>query len=99
MGYVILTKINNADVAVGKLTNCGCLDIDNGYKETKIPPIPRKPTLKLTIPSNSNNEIQELKDKVICEFLEIIKQLECGIQPNLEFLLEEISLIDIYQYE
>lgn len=98
MDYVILTKIKNVDVAVAKLTNCGCLQIDNTYKETEIAPT-IKTNIKLTIPNNHVGEIQELKDKVICEFFKIIKQLECGIQPDLEFLLEEISLIDIYQYE
>lgn len=38
----------------------------------------------------------ELKNKVICDFQQIIKKLECGIQPDLEFLLEEISYIYIY---
>lgn len=41
-------------------------------------------------------ELCELKNKVICEFLDIIKKLNCGIQPDLEFLLQEISLIYIY---
>lgn len=43
--------------------------------------------------NSENFDVSELKNKIICEYLEIIKQLECGIQPDLEFLLEEISLI------
>jgi hypothetical protein len=41
------------------------------------------------------NNLQELKNKIICEFLGIIDNLECGIRPDLEFLLEEISLVEI----
>lgn len=35
----------------------------------------------------------ELKEKIICDFYKILDQLECGIQPDLEFLLEEISFV------
>ena len=38
----------------------------------------------------------ELKKKVIFDFQDIVNKLECGIQPDLEFILEEISLIYIY---
>ena len=41
----------------------------------------------------------ELKQKIIQEYLQIIDKLECGIQKDLEFLLEEISLIDIMEDE
>ena len=44
------------------------------------------------------NNIDELKDKIICEYLGIIDKLECGIQLDLEFLLEEISLVDILEH-
>ena len=43
------------------------------------------------------NNIEELKRKIICEYLGIIDKLECGIQLDLEFLLEEISLVDILE--
>ena len=43
------------------------------------------------------HDINELKRKVICEYIGIIDKLECGTQPDLEFLLEEISLIDILE--
>ena len=39
----------------------------------------------------------ELKEKIICEFNQIIDKLRCGIQPDLEFLLQEISMIYIYE--
>lgn len=41
------------------------------------------------------NNIQELKEKIICEYLEIIDKLECGIKLDLEFLLREISIVYI----
>lgn len=44
------------------------------------------------------NDINELKNKIIQEYLEIIDKLECGIQLDLEFLLEEISLVDIIEH-
>ena len=35
----------------------------------------------------------ELRLKVIEEFCGIVKNLQCGVQQNLDFILEEISLI------
>jgi len=43
------------------------------------------------------HNICELKEKIIYEYLDIINKLECGIQEDLEFLLEEISLVDIME--
>ena len=42
------------------------------------------------------DDIFELKQKIICDFQDVIDKLECGIQPDLEFLLQEISLVYIY---
>jgi hypothetical protein len=36
-----------------------------------------------------------LKDKIICEYKLIISKLEQGQKPDLEFLLEEISAVDL----
>lgn len=46
-----------------------------------------------------SNNLSELKNKIICEYLKIIDKLECGIHPDLEFLLEEISLVEIMENE
>lgn len=40
-------------------------------------------------------DIDLLKDKIICEYKLIISELERGHRPDLEFLLEEISAVDL----
>ena len=40
-------------------------------------------------------DIDLLKDKIICEYKLIISKLEQGHKPDLEFLLEEISAVDL----
>lgn len=43
-------------------------------------------------------DVDALKDKVIKEFHDFICQLQKGHTPNQEFILEEISLIDLIDY-
>lgn len=43
----------------------------------------------------SQTDICELKDQVICEYLRILSELEIGRHPDIEILLEKISLIEI----
>lgn len=50
----------------------------------------------IKIPIEPITDIDQLKEKVICEYLYIISELEKGNTPNLEFILEEISLIDLH---
>lgn len=38
-------------------------------------------------------EICKLKQKIICEFWKVLHGLNCGIQPDLQFLLQEISYL------
>lgn len=80
------------------MNRCGCNPIqepfefkiiDNNLNDTLIG------NLKELFPIANN--IDELKDKIICEYIGIIDKLECGIQLDLEFLLEEISLVDILE--
>ena len=47
------------------------------------------------IPITPQTDIELLKDKVICEYKLLITLLEKGQKPNIEFILEEISAIDI----
>lgn len=72
--------------------NCGCVQIDNTYKEEKI--INQKILdREVILPPRINDDYCRLKEKIIYEYIKIIDDLECGIKPDLEFLLEEISLI------
>lgn len=48
------------------------------------------------IPINPGTDIDLLKDKIICELLRIISDLERGVNPpGLEFILEEISAVEL----
>ena len=75
-----------------KVNNCGCKSFEQEPLEYEI-----LDSLKYEIPKLLSKEIdtEELKRKIICEYLGIINNLECGSKPDLEFILEEISLVDI----
>ena len=81
------------------MNNCGCNPIPQPF-EFEI-----KDSNNLRVLKSSPeffpliNDLQELKNKIICEYLKIIDSLECGTKPDLEFLLEEISLVEIMEYE
>ncbi len=47
------------------------------------------------LPIVPETDIDLLKDKIICDYKLIISKLEQGNRPDLEFLLEEISAVDI----
>ena len=47
------------------------------------------------LPVDTGLCLDKVKKEAICDFETILTQLECGIQPNLEDLLEKLSLIDI----
>ena len=49
----------------------------------------------VVLPIDPETDIDLLKDKIICEYKLIISELERGRKPNLEFLLEEISVVDL----
>ena len=49
----------------------------------------------INLPIIPETDIDLLKDKIICEYKLIISELESGRKPNLEFLLEEISAVDL----
>ncbi len=74
-------------------TNCGCLSrliyaqehIDAKISRSSSEVILKKPT----------EDLCNLKRKVISDICGILKKLECGTQPDLELILEEISLIEI----
>lgn len=86
MDYVpklIVVKI----AAVG----CKCIEVQRIYEF----PIIDKRIIYYPNKRDSIDDI-ELKKKIICEYNKIIDQLECGKHPDLEEILEEMSLIEIY---
>lgn len=82
------------------MTRCGCNPIPEPF-EFKIQDSVRLNNLNgySTELFSQQNNLQELKDKIIYEYLKVIDNLECGIQPDLENILEEISLIYINDNE
>jgi hypothetical protein len=54
----------------------------SGSKDIKLPIVPE-------------TDIDLLKDKIICEYKLIISELEKGHRPDLKFLLEEISAVEL----
>ncbi len=83
---------------MSQLNGCGCWK-PTPYDEYEIPkvviPINKYPGLVLPL-SEKEPCLGELKDKIINEYLKILDQLECGIQPNLDFLLDEISVVETF---
>ena len=51
--------------------------------------------------SNSylNLDVDVLKQKVISEFRQLIKKIRKGYRPNYEFILQEISLIELWELD
>ena len=49
--------------------------------------------------SNLNQDVDVLKQKVIDEFKQLLKQVRKGYKPDYEFILQEISLIELWQLD
>lgn len=51
--------------------------------------------------SNSylNQDVDVLKQKIISEFKQLLKQIRKGYRPDYEFILQEISLIELWQLD
>lgn len=74
--------------------NCGCGDAPVPFEF----PICDKPIIISNIDfvlPNSKDKSKCLMEKIIQDYFDIINKLECGIQPDLENILEEISLIEM----
>ncbi len=68
--------------------SCGCSTYINGqYDQSK--------TNFGTCIVIDSELVKELKEKVICEFLNLLSQFEKGHNTNYEFILQEISLINL----
>lgn len=77
------------------MKSCRCNPVQEPFE---FPIIEKNINLKLCVEDYSEPcDLCELKEKIICDFQSIIRKLECGIQPDLEFLLEEISIVYIYE--
>ena len=63
--------------------------------EFKIPSNVKIINSNIKLPDFPELDLDCLKKEVNCLFLEVLSQLECGILPELEELLEKISFIDI----
>lgn len=80
---------------------CGCIPVQEKFEFPIIDPpdtsniIHNSSLIDDYNPSCANDTICDLKRKIISDFYGILKQLECGSQPDLEFLLQEISLVYI----
>lgn len=49
--------------------------------------------------SNLNQDVDVLKQKVIDEFNQLLKKVRKGYKPDYEFILQEISLIELWQLD
>lgn len=77
------------------MNRCGCNPIPEPFEyRLQNPPVNIKRKFGELFPIEPN--IEELKDKLICEFEDILNKLECGIPiEDLEFLLQDLSWIYI----
>lgn len=95
MAYV--KSIGRKEEAVDVVNlGCGCQPIYHEPLEWEIP-------FKLN--TSTSEETDEfdfdscyLKNKIINEYKNILDQLECGTQPNLDILMEELSLLTINSF-
>ena len=80
------------------MTRCGCNPVSEPF-EFHILNDPRRHFNSEQIPTlfPIERKLSNLKEKIICEYMEIIDKLECGVKEDLELLLEEISLVDILE--
>lgn len=49
--------------------------------------------------SDLNQDVDVLKKKVIDEFDQLLKKVRKGYKPDYEFILQEISLIELWQLD
>ena len=51
--------------------------------------------------SNSylNQDVDALKQKIISEFTQLLKKIRKGYRPDYEFILQEISLVELWQLD
>ena len=52
----------------------------------------------LNLCPDDRDYVHNLKNKISCEFMDLLLQVERGHYPDYEFILEEISLLEILNY-
>ena len=79
------------------MNRCGCSIPDTSNFEFELPNniFINDKNKGINIPLQEYTDIDKLKEKIKCEYLDIITQLENGNYPSLEFLLEEISAVEL----
>lgn len=76
------------------INRCGCNDVTSQPIEFIIPEYSTKLNITKHKLFETYENVSKLKKDVICDFLYILKQLECGIQPDLENIKYNIMKID-----
>lgn len=78
---------------------CGCRKYieEMCSQEFEIPDIKYESEPQILLPV-LKEDYNDLKCQIINEYLDILKQLECGQHPDLEIILEEMSLIEADKY-
>ena len=90
----VVVEIVTRNVAV-----CGCKPIIEPI-EFEIPDSNNINTISADVKfPEEESDLCELKSKVICDYINVIQNLECGRFSDLEILLEEISYIEITEYD
>lgn len=74
---------------------CGCSDVSHTPIEFNIDSTPSSYVNYKTLLPNETNDDYCLMEKTVYDFISVINKLECGIQPDIEEILQEISLIDM----
>lgn len=82
-------------MAIDLRTGCPC-QIRNYLEEEDIAKITR--SHKGARIRSITEDLCNVKRKVISDICNVLKQLECGIQPDLEMILEQISLVEIESF-
>lgn len=75
--------------------NCGCGPVQEPFEFIIESTSTLYTNINNVILPNETNRDNCLIEKIIYDFFNVIDKLECGIQPDLENILQEISLIDM----
>lgn len=90
MAFVLLNRIVDA------MGNCGCNPSQSSIIEFPIEGNNNNIFIDdITFPIIEDDDLDGLKNKVICEFKDILNKLKCGIQPDLSIVLDDILKVYI----